>query len=98
MSGNGMSARQRRRSKAILLTRITHCPDCGRPWSSDVWPTLEHKKPRSLGGTNHIHNLELLCEPCNQARAIAMDLDGRNALRSPSGSSCPAPQGSPSSC
>lgn len=30
--------------------------------------TIDHIKPKSLGGKNHISNFQMLCEPCNVAK------------------------------
>ncbi len=33
------------------------------------WPTLDHKTPRSLGGTHDLDNLVLCCHPCNSKKS-----------------------------
>ena len=42
------------------------CENCGSHYALEV----DHKLPRSLGGTHHPKNLRLLCRPCNQRAAI----------------------------
>lgn len=41
------------------------CQSCGR----EDELTVDHIKPKSLGGTNEILNLQLLCKTCNQRKA-----------------------------
>lgn len=30
-----------------------------------AWPTIDHKQPRSRGGSDDLFNLVLACNPCN---------------------------------
>jgi 5-methylcytosine-specific restriction endonuclease McrA len=57
--------------KAELLVRSPHCHWCGRDLSPDE-ATLDHRVPRSLGGSNGRGNLVLACAPCNQAKGAMM--------------------------
>ena len=42
-------------------------PACGRYLSFDE-ATIDHIKPRSLGGANAYSNLQIMCQPCNLAK------------------------------
>ena len=67
---------KRRHLRAIIAQRDgTLCHWCGCPlWlpgcpQIGTWPaTLDHIKPRSLGGKTETANLVLSCQPCNQRR------------------------------
>lgn len=49
------------------------CAICGCPVSKKKM-TIDHKYPISLGGTNAIDNLQLVCWACNQAKSnMTMD-------------------------
>jgi len=39
------------------------------PWPPGAkWVTVDHKVPRSLGGTRQLSNVVLACKPCNKAK------------------------------
>lgn len=44
------------------------CENCGSLYALEI----DHKKPRSLGGTHDPKNLRILCRACNQRAAIQM--------------------------
>jgi 5-methylcytosine-specific restriction endonuclease McrA len=48
--------------------RYRCCAACG----SQRQLTVDHVIPKSRGGCNHIHNLQLLCFDCNQAKGDAL--------------------------
>lgn len=54
------------------------CFWCGRPMGFDD-ATVDHLIPRVKGGSNHLTNLVLSCDPCNQSRSVAMQMEGINA-------------------
>lgn len=76
--------------RAILLTKQGgKCAHCNKvlqiknPRSMSNYGTYDHILPKSLGGTNNIENLQLLCFECNQKKAaktnnVETRLDGRN--------------------
>jgi 5-methylcytosine-specific restriction endonuclease McrA len=87
------SKESRRKREKIALRDGSYCCYCGR-FLSPLDRTIEHYKPKSLGGTNRFDNLKIACKPCNQKR-------GNNPvpppLKKPSSfpqgnSSFPAPQ------
>jgi len=53
-----------------LLRHYHHCPSCGRRWSALVKPTVDHILPLSRGGSNHITNLQPLCNLCNSRKGV----------------------------
>lgn len=44
-----------------------YCKGCRRYLSFDE-ATIDHIKPRSLGGANAYSNLQIMCQPCNLAK------------------------------
>jgi 5-methylcytosine-specific restriction endonuclease McrA len=62
--------KRRGRVRERLLAKAGHtCQHCG---ATDVRLTFDHIVPRSKGGSMAQHNLQVLCEPCNQAKADTM--------------------------
>jgi len=41
------------------------CVKCGR----EVRLTIDHRIPKSKGGTDNLSNLQSMCDPCNQEKA-----------------------------
>ncbi len=59
---------QRQTVEAKLVERDGNaCFYCATEFCDDTPPTLEHILSVAHGGTNHIANLCLACEPCNTA-------------------------------
>ena len=54
------------------------CKDCGKKLRGDSGH-LHHKKPLSMGGTNDLRNLVLLCNQCHQARHTHL-FNGKNKI------------------
>jgi len=59
----GVEAKKKKRSLAERFG--ASCAYCG----STERLTLDHRLPRSCGGSNRLDNLQLLCFDCNQAKA-----------------------------
>lgn len=59
-----------RRKRKSQLARIygSKCLKCGLPDAV----TLDHVVPVALGGSFHLHNLQLLCKPCNLAKGATV--------------------------
>jgi hypothetical protein len=56
------------RAEVLRLCR-ERCQMCGKtPQKHDVVLVIDHKKPRSWGGTNDLENLWALCEECNAGK------------------------------
>ena len=50
-----------------IKNRDNHsCKNCGSHFNLEV----DHIQPQALGGHHHPENLQTLCRPCNQRRAI----------------------------
>ncbi len=58
----------------LVRTEGRRCQGCG--WQAPYIDFLQvdHKKPRSLGGTDEMENLTLLCGPCNRLKGNKMAL------------------------
>ena len=52
------------------------CQGCFRPFDDDRYLELDHNRPRSDGGWNHIDNRVLLCGPCNRLKSNRFTLSG----------------------
>jgi 5-methylcytosine-specific restriction endonuclease McrA len=59
--------------KALLKRDGTACCWCGADIPENLL-TIEHLKPLSRGGNNHMDNLALACRPCNQRRGRSAGL------------------------
>ncbi len=44
------------------------CTRCGSPQSLE----FDHVIPLSMGGSNTVRNLQLLCEPCNSSKGASL--------------------------
>lgn len=59
--------------RAVFYRDRGRCTECGRDlsWVLDSLPAeqFDHVVPLARGGLNDITNLQLLCEPCNKAKA-----------------------------
>ena len=58
------------KSKKVQRSRMKRrkrrfCAHCGT--ASNL--TIDHIIPLAKGGTNEVHNLQMLCEPCNAGKA-----------------------------
>ena len=66
--------------KKILVEQFgLKCWGCNYIPPDDRYLHLDHITPKSDGGTNHIDNRALLCQPCNSMKSNTMSL---SALRS----------------
>lgn len=51
------------------------CPGWQRPAHPSDDLTVDHIIPKALGGTDARENLQVLCRPCNSAKAAALAED-----------------------
>ena len=68
--------------KALFMEGKTTCCFCRKPLQItshkfDNYATIEHITPTAFGGSNEMHNLDLACEPCNQAGSAQINADLR---------------------
>ena len=67
----------RQQHERLLLDIGAFCQRCGRDYSFDPRVLeVDHKSPRSDGGTDAYDNLTLLCPPCNRAKLDRLTLTG----------------------
>lgn len=67
----------RTKAKKDLLERDGYaCQGCGRSFEDERYLEIDHKMPKSDGGTHALENLVLLCSPCNQLKANTYTLSG----------------------
>lgn len=66
--------RNERLRQAVFLRDNWTCGLCGQPvdpdtpWPSPEYPTIDHIKPRSLGGSDDLDNLQCAHHYCNTAK------------------------------
>lgn len=60
-------------ARRILLDRQNWiCPLCGKTVSDNKSANIDHIIPKSLGGSNHIDNLQLTHVVCNRRKGVSM--------------------------
>lgn len=57
---------KKRARRQIQVRDGNICFFCNYPFNDEFPPTLEHLLPVAAGGSDHISNLVLACEPCNK--------------------------------
>ena len=58
----------------LIITDKLRCQGCGWVPPYSDYLQVDHKKPRSLGGTDDMDNLTLLCDPCNRLKSNKLTL------------------------
>ena len=67
---NEKSALTHREMKDYLLETFSrHCWGCDFEAPDERYLQLDHIDPKADGGSNHLDNRALLCQPCNQAKS-----------------------------
>jgi len=67
-----MNSKQKQRKKDdLILQHGSYCCWCGKFFPKNDL-TIEHIKPKSLGGSNAPENLALACSPCNRLRGNSL--------------------------
>lgn len=80
MDDTPLSKPQRKRIRAQLIRRDgLLCAVCSGEMDHTSGITIDHKKPRALGGTNDLSNLQLAHKRCNEIKADRYA--GRNTSR-----------------
>lgn len=69
----------------LLMHYGLQCQGCGRLFDDVRYLELDHKTPRSDGGSDHISNRILLCGPCNRAKGNQYTLSGLRRLNKKNG-------------
>ena len=57
-----------RRNRQILLKNAIYCDECRAVGSLSNPLTVDHIVPLALGGSNELHNLQVLCRSCNSLK------------------------------
>ena len=60
----------------LLEQNGSKCQGCDRKFNDPRYLELDHNRPRSDGGWNHIDNRILLCGPCNKLKSNIYTLSG----------------------
>ena len=71
------------------------CQGCYRTFDDPRYLELDHSRPRSDGGGNHIDNRILLCGPCNRQKSNTLTLSGLRVYNKKHGHMQKAPAGPP---
>lgn len=67
-----MNSKQKKSRKQQLITEYgSICFWCGNLLPENQL-TIDHLKPKSLGGSNNLENLRLACFPCNNSRGNSL--------------------------
>ena len=77
----GMPLKKRIKIKKRLFggRNLAPCCYCREALSIEE-ATIEHLKPKALGGKNNIENLAIACGPCNHSRGKALQMSLRSDL------------------
>ena len=62
--------------EALITRDGMQCQGCGREFDHARYFELDHKLPRSEGGSNELENRVLLCGPCNRTKSNTLTLTG----------------------
>ena len=62
-----------------LAANGLRCQGCDREFDDPLYLQLDHRIPRSEGGSNRIENRMLLCGPCNLIKSNTLTLTGLRA-------------------
>lgn len=76
----GLVLRDRRRW-LIFQRDSWRCVSCGKSALDNVQLEIDHKKPRSQGGTDDDENLQVLCSTCNRGKSDIVEVDLTRAGR-----------------
>lgn len=61
---------------ALIAEHGVACLGCGRTFDSARYLELDHRIPKSEGGSNELENRVLLCGPCNRTKGNTLTLTG----------------------
>ena len=60
----------------LLVEHGSICQGCDRKFDDPRYLELDHRLPRSEGGSNELSNRILLCSPCNRLKSNTLTLTG----------------------
>ena len=67
--------------EALFIKQSGRCMYCGRKFALEV-TEVEHKTPRTRGGTDRVSNLHITCRRCNGRKGDMTDGEFRKAYSS----------------
>ena len=73
-AGSGAVLTEKERKALLIFRDGLCCQGCGWEPPYEDYLEVDHKKPRSSGGTDEIENRELLCGPCNRLKSNKLTL------------------------
>ena len=65
----------------LIISDGQRCQGCGWEPPYPDYLQVDHKRPRSLDGTDDMDNLTLLCDPCNRLKSNKLTLTELRAVR-----------------
>lgn len=65
----------------LIISDGQRCQGCGWEPMYPDYLQVDHKRPRSLNGTDDMDNLTLLCDPCNRLKSNKLTLTELRAVR-----------------
>ena len=65
----------------LIISDGQRCQGCGWEPPYPDYLQVDHKRPRSLNGTDDMDNLTLLCDPCNRLKSNKLTLTELRAVR-----------------
>ena len=60
----------------LIIQQDPRCQGCDRTFDDPRYLELDHRQPRSDGGSNELSNRILLCSPCNRLKSNTLTLIG----------------------
>ncbi len=60
----------------LIIKHGPQCQGCDRTFDDPRYLELDHRQPRSDGGSNELSNRILLCSPCNRLKSNTLTLIG----------------------
>ena len=69
----------------LLVEHGRKCKGCDRSFDDPRYLELDHRLPRSEGGSNELSNRILLCGPCNKLKSNTLTLTGLRRMNKKEG-------------
>ena len=69
----------------LIIQNGPRCQGCDRVFDDPRYLELDHRQPRSDGGSNELSNRILLCGPCNRLKSNTLTLTGLRRMNKKEG-------------